>query len=156
MIAYPSDNVNVLVLSENGKVGYDRKGNLINEIPDAEVFVSDDKKALLYTGYNTTQVWVTGFDRGTADVWLSLSHPNSEVHTLLWDDVELNSLSYGYISTILNPLPNDGDGAIYDYRYRLVMDEDGDGIYELIIEPSQEIRTRVTTAAGLYLPILLR
>jgi hypothetical protein len=126
--------------SSGRRAGFLDDGSTVLEIPDAEVAESDGSKLVLYPGTDTNYVELTGAGNGTFDLIISISVPDPEVHTVVYEDVSVTTSTTGKID-------------VASGQYTLALDDDGDGTTDRNIEPIEEIRTRIYRV---YLPAIMK
>ncbi len=129
-----------VVDSSGRRAGFLDDGAPVGEIPNAEAFALDSAKFVLYSGEDTASIELTGTGTGTFDLIVSLSQPASEVHTATYLDVPITPATKGTI---------DAAGG----NYTLALDDDGDGIPDRNIEPTEVFRADF---ARVHLPATMR
>lgn len=122
------------------RAGFLGDGSIVTEIPDAEVFASGEDKVVLYPGKDTAFVQLTGTAAGSFDLIVSLSRPDSEVHTVTYEDVSVTPTTLGEID-------------VTSGQYTLALDDDGDGTPDRYVEPAEEWITHIYRV---YLPLVMR
>jgi hypothetical protein len=131
----------IRVIDSSGRrAGFLDNGDPVSEIPDAEVAESNGTKVVLYPGTDTASIELTGTASGTFDLLVSISVPNSEVHTVTYEDV--------YVTTTTS-----GEIDVASGQYTLALDDDGDGTTDRSIQPTEEIRTHIH---WVYLPAVMK
>ncbi|GMU26344.1 MAG: hypothetical protein AMXMBFR16_12490 [Candidatus Uhrbacteria bacterium] len=131
----------VLVSNSRGqRAGFLDDGTPVLEIADARIVRQGERKFLIYSGIDTTQVRVKGIDTGIFSLLFTISRGNTATE-VEYINVPTTAMTVGMIDT-----RND--------QYTMSIDQNGDGVIDATRAPDNV--KIIDSQQKLYLPLMIR